>query len=130
MGFPLDAVQGFLQCEPEVCRAAFPPSKANPRRIRRCEASRASVLWRRPLSGHLNCFPGEESRFDYDALQEHGIIDLIKTIFPKAVRMPNVGCNVNLPNSVAQHYHVDRSFLDDFMIVNAPSSIRTRRMGR
>jgi hypothetical protein len=70
------------------------------------------------ISGHLNCFPGEESRFAYDALQEHGIIDLIKAIFPKAVRLPNVGCNLNLPNSVAQHYHVDRNFLDDFMIAN------------
>src|SRR5580698_5535887 len=42
------------------------------------------------LSGHLNCFPGEESRFAYDALQERGIIDLVKTLFPKAVRPPNV----------------------------------------
>jgi hypothetical protein len=70
------------------------------------------------ISGHLNCFPGEESRFAYDALQEQGIIDLIKAIFPKAVRLPNVGCNLNLPNSVAQHYHVDRNFLDDFIIAN------------
>jgi ectoine hydroxylase-related dioxygenase (phytanoyl-CoA dioxygenase family) len=70
------------------------------------------------ISGHLNCFPGEESRFAYDALQERGIIDLIKTIFPKAVRLPNVGCNLNLPHSVAQHYHVDRNFLDDFVIAN------------
>jgi hypothetical protein len=70
------------------------------------------------ISGHLNCFPGEESRFAYDALQEHGIIDLIKALFPKAVRLPNVGCNLNLPNSVAQHYHADRNFLDYFMIAN------------
>src|SRR5207237_10728690 len=28
------------------------------------------------LSGHLNCFPGEEARFVYDALQERGIIAL------------------------------------------------------
>ena len=35
------------------------------------------------ITGHLNCFPGEESRFAYDALQEHGIIDLIKAIFLK-----------------------------------------------
>lgn len=70
------------------------------------------------ISGHLNCFPGEESRFAYEALQEHGIIDLIKAIFPKAVRPPNVGCNLNLPNSVAQHYHADRNFTDDFIIAN------------
>jgi ectoine hydroxylase-related dioxygenase (phytanoyl-CoA dioxygenase family) len=70
------------------------------------------------ISGHLNCFPGEGSRFAYDALEKHGIIDLIKVIFPKAVRMPNVGCNFNLPGSVTQHYHADRNFLDDFLIAN------------
>jgi ectoine hydroxylase-related dioxygenase (phytanoyl-CoA dioxygenase family) len=70
------------------------------------------------ISGHLNCFPGEESRFAYDALQEHGIVDLIKTILPKEVNLPNVGCNFNLPNSVAQHYHADRNFLDYFIIAN------------
>ena len=70
------------------------------------------------ISGHLNCFPGVESRFAYEALQEHGIIDLIKAIFPKAVRLPNVGCNLNLPNSVAQHYHADRNFTDYFIIAN------------
>jgi hypothetical protein len=70
------------------------------------------------FSGHLNCFPGEESRFAYEALQEHGIVDLIKAVFPKAQRPPNVGCNLNLPKSVAQHYHVDRNFTDNFMIAN------------
>jgi hypothetical protein len=70
------------------------------------------------ISGHLNCFPGEQSRFAYDALEEQGIIDLIKAIFPKAVRPPNVGCNFNLPGSVAQHYHADRNFIDHFMIAN------------
>ena len=39
-------------------------------------------------------------------------------IFPKAVRLPNVGCNFNLPGSVTQHYHADRNFLDDFLIAN------------
>ena len=70
------------------------------------------------ISGHLNCFPGESARFAYDALQRHGIVDLVKTLFPKATRMPNVGCNFNLPHSVAQHYHADRNFLDYFMIAN------------
>jgi ectoine hydroxylase-related dioxygenase (phytanoyl-CoA dioxygenase family) len=70
------------------------------------------------ISGHLNCFPGEAARFAYDALQAHGIVDLTKALFPKATRMPNVGCNFNLPKSVAQHYHADRNFLDHFMIAN------------
>jgi ectoine hydroxylase-related dioxygenase (phytanoyl-CoA dioxygenase family) len=70
------------------------------------------------FSGHLNCFPGEESRFAYEALQQHGVVDLIRTVFPKAQRPPNVGCNFNLPNSVTQHYHADRNFVDYFMIAN------------
>jgi hypothetical protein len=70
------------------------------------------------FSGHLNCFPGEESRFAYETLREQGIVDFIKSIFPKAQRPPNVGCNLNLPKSVAQHHHVDRNFTDNFMIAN------------
>src|SRR3954451_4302310 len=70
------------------------------------------------ISGHLNCAPGEASRFAYDALESHGILELVKSLFPKATRMPNVGCNFNLPHSVAQHYHADRNFLDHFMIAN------------
>ncbi|MFA5956096.1 phytanoyl-CoA dioxygenase family protein [Hyphomicrobium sp.] len=70
------------------------------------------------LSGHLNCFPGERARFVYDTLQERGIIDLIKQLDPKVVRMPNVGCNFNLPGSHTQHFHLDRPFTRDFMIAN------------
>lgn len=70
------------------------------------------------LSGHLNCFPGAGARFAYDTLQERGIIDLIKQLHPKVLRMPNVGCNFNLPGSHTQHYHIDRPFTRDFMIVN------------
>src|SRR5690242_3087264 len=32
------------------------------------------------LSGHLNCFPGEAARFAYEALIEHGVVDLIRAI--------------------------------------------------
>src|SRR5689334_15301422 len=60
------------------------------------------------FSGHLNCFPGPESRFVYESLKSTGVLAFIKEIFPKAVGTPNVGCNFNMPNSVAQHYHVDR----------------------
>jgi ectoine hydroxylase-related dioxygenase (phytanoyl-CoA dioxygenase family) len=70
------------------------------------------------LSGHLNCFPGEESRFAYDAIREHGIIDLMKAISPRTPVTPDVGCNYNMPNSVTQHYHVDSPFTEHFMIVN------------
>ncbi len=70
------------------------------------------------ISGHLNCFPGEAARFAYDAIQRAGIVDLVKVLFPKALRMPNIGCNFNLPHSAAQHYHADRNFLDHFLIAN------------
>jgi len=70
------------------------------------------------LTGHLNCFPGEESRSVYDELVEKGIIDAIRQIFPKAAGLPNVGLNFNLPRSVTQHYHADRPFTQEFMICN------------
>jgi hypothetical protein len=70
------------------------------------------------VSGHLNCFPGTAARFAYDTLQERGIIDLIKQLDPRVVRMPNIGCNFNLPGSYTQHYHLDRPFTRDFMIAN------------
>jgi len=70
------------------------------------------------VSGHLNCFPGSGARFAYDTLQQRGIIDLIKQLHPNVLRMPNVGCNFNLPGSHTQHYHIDRPFTRDFMIVN------------
>jgi hypothetical protein len=69
-------------------------------------------------SGHLNCFPGVGARFVYDTLQDRGIIDLIKELHANVVRMPNVGCNFNLPGSHTQHYHIDRPFTREFMIAN------------
>lgn len=70
------------------------------------------------ISGHLNCFPGEESRFVYDELEQHGIFDLVRKLSPAAVRMPNVGCNMNLPNSSSQNPHVDGYAATSFIIVN------------
>jgi Phytanoyl-CoA dioxygenase (PhyH) len=70
------------------------------------------------VSGHLNCFPGTGARFAYDTLQDRGILDLIKQLHPSVVRMPNIGCNFNLPGSHTQHYHIDRPFTREFMIVN------------
>ncbi|HTB67237.1 MAG TPA: phytanoyl-CoA dioxygenase family protein [Steroidobacteraceae bacterium] len=84
------------------------------------KASRSGALFSGGglLSGHLNCFPGAGARFVYETLQARGIIDLIKQLHPGVTRMPNVGCNVNLPGSHPQHYHIDRPFKRDFMIVN------------
>jgi len=70
------------------------------------------------ISGHLNCFPGEESRFIYDTLERQGVIDFVKSLLPTPMYMPNVGCNMNLPKSAPQHYHVDGLFLEPFLIIN------------
>jgi ectoine hydroxylase-related dioxygenase (phytanoyl-CoA dioxygenase family) len=70
------------------------------------------------LSGHLNCFPGRGARSIYDTLQQRGIIDLIKELHPQVLRLPNVGCNFNLPGSHTQHWHTDRPFTQSFMIAN------------
>jgi hypothetical protein len=70
------------------------------------------------ISGHLNCFPGEGARFAYEALRDHGVVDLTQTLAPSAFGAMRAGCNMNLPGSVAQHYHMDGIFTEDFMIVN------------
>jgi ectoine hydroxylase-related dioxygenase (phytanoyl-CoA dioxygenase family) len=70
------------------------------------------------VSGHLNCFPGAGARAVYETLQERGVIDLIRELHPNANRMPNVGCNFNLPGSHTQHWHLDRPFNKEFMIAN------------
>jgi ectoine hydroxylase-related dioxygenase (phytanoyl-CoA dioxygenase family) len=70
------------------------------------------------ISGHLNCFPGAESRFAYEAIERRGIVDLVRACLPGLQGTLRVGCNFNLPNSVPQHYHVDSQFLDEFVVVN------------
>jgi ectoine hydroxylase-related dioxygenase (phytanoyl-CoA dioxygenase family) len=68
------------------------------------------------ISGHLNCFPGEGSRFVIDDLRSHGVLDLIRSLAPAAVDRLRVNCNFNLPGSYAQHYHTDGYFTDNFYL--------------
>jgi hypothetical protein len=70
------------------------------------------------ISGHLNCFPGEQTRSVYDALERAGVFDLVRRLSAAAERMPNVGCNLNLPGSGFQNHHVDGYAATPFMIVN------------
>lgn len=70
------------------------------------------------MSGHLNCFPGELAREVVDALRESGTLGLAQTLFPTPPNSARIGCNFNLPGSVAQHYHADGAFLQSFLIVN------------
>jgi ectoine hydroxylase-related dioxygenase (phytanoyl-CoA dioxygenase family) len=69
------------------------------------------------ISGHLNCFPGQSSRFALEALEERGVVELIKQLYNKPMPL-RVSSNLNLPKSVAQHYHQDGVFAEDFMIAN------------
>ena len=70
------------------------------------------------ISGHLNCFPGAQSRFVYDELEQYGVFELVRKLSPSATAMPNVGCNFNLPNSSAQNPHADGYAATPFLIVN------------
>jgi ectoine hydroxylase-related dioxygenase (phytanoyl-CoA dioxygenase family) len=84
------------------------------------QAERSGGLFRGGglLAGHLNCFPGEASRFSYDGLKTSGVLPFVAGISPKFAAAPRVGCNFNLPGSVAQNWHIDGSFERHFMIVN------------
>jgi hypothetical protein len=70
------------------------------------------------VSGHLNCFPGEGSRFVYDELSERGVIDLVRSYRADIVDAVRATLNLNLPGSVAQHYHFDDAYLKEFLICN------------
>jgi Phytanoyl-CoA dioxygenase (PhyH) len=70
------------------------------------------------ISGHLNCFPGAQSRFVYEELEQHGVFDLVRKLSPSATRMPHIGCNLNLPNSGPQNPHADGYAASAFLIVN------------
>ena len=70
------------------------------------------------LAGHLNCFPGERARFIYDQLAEVGLVDAVWAARPDLIQTFRVTTNFNLPGSVAQHYHMDGLFSENFVICN------------
>lgn len=70
------------------------------------------------FSGHLNCFPGAGSRFVYDELAAAGIVDLVREMNPAWASRVRATMNFNLPGSVAQHYHMDGLYLEDFLVCN------------
>jgi hypothetical protein len=70
------------------------------------------------LSGHLNCFPGEQSRFVWEEISARGIVDLVRQVRPDIVDSVRATLNFNLPGSVAQHYHMDGLYTKDFLICN------------
>jgi glycosyltransferase involved in cell wall biosynthesis len=70
------------------------------------------------LSGHLNCFPGEQSRFVWDDLVTAGVPQLVRAVRPDIADSVRATMNFNLPGSVAQHYHMDGLYLSEFLICN------------
>jgi hypothetical protein len=70
------------------------------------------------ISGHLNCFPGASARFVHDDVRDRGIIDVVRALKPDATEQMRVTMNFNLPHSVAQHYHADGLFAEQFLICN------------
>lgn len=70
------------------------------------------------ISGHLNCFPGAGSRFVLEELTLAGLVDVIGQIRPDVVDSVRATMNFNLPGSVAQHYHSDGLFTEEFLICN------------
>ncbi|HET7543360.1 MAG TPA: phytanoyl-CoA dioxygenase family protein [Polyangiaceae bacterium] len=112
------ATQGYLIFRDVVPKA--PLAELKTRIFEEFEASKASgALFSGggQISGHLNCFPGADSRFVLDALEQRGITEVIRQVYDKPMPL-RVSCNFNLPNSVAQHYHMDGVFVEDFMIAN------------
>jgi hypothetical protein len=70
------------------------------------------------FSGHLNCYPGRDAQHVYEQVRRSGVFDLVGEMRPDLADRPRVTLNYNLPNSVAQHYHMDGVYLRDFLICN------------
>lgn len=70
------------------------------------------------VTGHLDCYPGAASRFIYDAVAEHGILDIARKFSPDDVDRLRVTMNYNLPGSHPQHYHSDGLYTEAFLICN------------
>jgi hypothetical protein len=70
------------------------------------------------ISGHLNCFPGEAARPIYGQLEGQGILDAIYDACPHLPHAVRMTTNFNLPGSVAQHYHMDGVYTEDYVLCN------------
>src|ERR1700722_19342513 len=70
------------------------------------------------ISGHLNCFPGEDSRFIYDDIVDHGIERAILATRPGLPNDVRPTLNLNLPGSSPQHYHMDGVYTEEYIICN------------
>ena len=70
------------------------------------------------VSGHLDCYPGAASCFIYDAVAEHGVLDIAREFSPENFDHLRVTMNYNLPGSHPQHYHSDGLYTEAFLVCN------------
>jgi hypothetical protein len=70
------------------------------------------------ISGHLNCSPGDAARSIYEQIAQQGILDTIYAVCPELPHATRVTMNFNLPGSVAQHYHMDGIYTEDYILCN------------
>jgi ectoine hydroxylase-related dioxygenase (phytanoyl-CoA dioxygenase family) len=70
------------------------------------------------ITGHLNCFPGRHASPVYAELIDRGIVDAVHRIRSGRDNAIRVTMNYNLPSSVAQHFHIDGLYVEDFLICN------------
>lgn len=113
------AEEGYLKFEGLVSRAAVAQlSQKITGEFERQRQDGRLFVGGGTVSGHLNCFPGAESRFVYEELQQSGILEIVRALSTSVLRAPNIGCNLNLPHSAAQNEHVDGYASQPFLIVN------------
>lgn len=68
------------------------------------------------IAGHLNCFPGESSRFVVDELEASGVLDIVRAVSTGGeLGRLRVNCNLNMPGSHPQHYHIDGYYSEDYV---------------
>jgi glycosyltransferase involved in cell wall biosynthesis len=70
------------------------------------------------ITGHLNCFPGLSARSIYEELVAAGVVDAVLDLRAGRPNDIRSTMNFNLPGSIAQHYHIDGLYTDDFLICN------------
>jgi ectoine hydroxylase-related dioxygenase (phytanoyl-CoA dioxygenase family) len=70
------------------------------------------------LTGHLNCYPGHAARFAWEELEAADIVAAVHQIRAGRDNRMRSTMNFNMPGSVAQHYHIDGAYLDDFLVCN------------
>jgi len=68
--------------------------------------------------GHLNCYPGDQVAPLIRALDAAGVGVTVDGILGRPRKLLSIGCNINLPGSRYQNWHVDGDYDDEFVIVN------------